>query len=160
MKNTILLLFRRYYFHTRISIMKRELLFLHLISVCQISQNATTKFNSNGRKLWTRFVKFDTFVYSHYKPRYKCSIICSDWKQSFRFCDNWWYITLEFRCKLKENRWIVIKSSTLRKLFLNKNIKMRFSNQSYLTISILSVPLFLFDISRSDLSWKQNISWP
>ena len=100
-ENTILL-FRRYYFHTRISIMKRELLFLHLISVCQISQNATTKFNSNGRKLWTRFVKFDTFVYSHYKPRYKCSIICSDWKQSFRVCDSLWYITLEFRWKFKE----------------------------------------------------------
>ena len=78
----LLLLFGRYYFHTKISITKRELLFLHLICVCQIfSKNATTNFNSNGRKLWTRFVKFDTFVYSHYNPTDICSIVCSNWEK-------------------------------------------------------------------------------
>ena len=82
----LLLLFGRYYFHTRISITKRELLFWHLICVCQIfSKNATTNFNSNGRKLWTRFVKFDTFVYSHYNPTNISSIVCYNWEKIFEY---------------------------------------------------------------------------
>ena len=65
------LLFRRFYFsHEKMCVFLTWtiflLLFLHLI-VCQILSKRNTTFNSTGRKLWTRFVKFDTFVYSHLK---------------------------------------------------------------------------------------------
>ena len=79
MRDTILLLlFRRYYFHTRISFTKRELLFLHLI-VCQILSQTQQQISIPMGENYELGLSNLTHLYTPITNQHICSILISKW---------------------------------------------------------------------------------